>query len=432
MSADYLPGLPRFADAGAAAYRPGLERMRRLLAALGEPHRAFPSVHVAGTNGKGSTASFLAAICQAAGLRTGLHTSPHLRDVRERLRVDGRCAPADWFGAAAARLRPHIEAAGASFFEATVALSFLYFAERAVDVAVVEVGLGGRLDATNVLHPLLSIITHVGLDHTDLLGPDTAAIAAEKAGIFKPGAPALSGAADPAAAAVIRARARALGAPLTELAAAARWEAAGTDGLRLDLTTPHAAYRALDLGLPGLHQAANAALAVLAAEAVLPGLAPSGDLEKAVRAGLREVVKRTGLQGRLQQVGAAPAVFVDVAHNPEGLAAALAYVRSRYPADRHPLTALFGAMADKDAAGMAAALAAAGASVFAVALETPRALPAAEAARLAAEAGCPVLGQGPLAEGLARFHEAASPEAVLLAAGSFHVAAAMPGVGGCP
>ena len=204
-----LLALPRFAGAGAAAYKPGLGRTRALLAALGDPHTVVPTVHVAGTNGKGSTASFAASVAQAAGLRVGLHTSPHLATLRERMRVDGRPAPPDWLDGALARWGGAVDAVGPSFFEATVALSLLYFAEQDVDLAVVEVGLGGRLDATNVLAPLVAAVTHVGLDHTDLLGDTVEAIAREKAGIAKPGVPflhAVAGEARPALEAEARGR----------------------------------------------------------------------------------------------------------------------------------------------------------------------------------------------------------------------------------
>ena len=206
-----LLALPRFADAGAAAYRPGLERMRALLADMGDPHAATPAVHVAGTNGKGSTASFAASVAHAAGAHVGLHTSPHLVSLRERMRVDGRPAPPEWLEGAVERWGGAVEALEPSFFEATVALSLLYFAEQGVDLAVVEVGLGGRLDATNVLAPLVSVVTHVGLDHTDLLGETVGEIAREKAGIAKPGVPFLHAVADAGARAALEAEARGRG-----------------------------------------------------------------------------------------------------------------------------------------------------------------------------------------------------------------------------
>ena len=182
---EFLLSLPRFTDAGHAAYKPGLERIRQILDAMGNPHDRFRSIHVAGTNGKGSTASMIASIGSSLGLRIGLHTSPHLVRITERMRIDGAPAPDEWLDSAVDMYRDGILAAGASFFEATVALSFLFFAENEVDFAVVEVGMGGRLDATNVLMPEVCVVTRIGLDHTEYLGNTLSEIAREKAGIAK-------------------------------------------------------------------------------------------------------------------------------------------------------------------------------------------------------------------------------------------------------
>jgi len=177
---DYLLNRPQFANVADDAHKPGLERMHTLMDEMGDPHEALRTVHVAGTNGKGSVSAMVAAIATAAGLRTGLHTSPHLTHVTQRMRIDGTPAPTDWLAGAVEEYRPLFDRVEPSFFEMTVALTFLYFAEQNVDLAVVEVGLGGRLDSTNVLHPALSIITNIDLDHTDLLGDTIGAIAREK------------------------------------------------------------------------------------------------------------------------------------------------------------------------------------------------------------------------------------------------------------
>ncbi|PSQ82100.1 MAG: dihydrofolate synthase, partial [Bacteroidetes bacterium QS_1_63_11] len=183
---------PQYANVADDAYAPGLDRMRTLVDAMGNPHEALRVVHVAGTNGKGSTSALTAAIATAVGLRTGLPTSPHLTHVAQRMRVNGTPAPTDWLADTLDQHRALIERVQPSFFELTVALTFRYFAEQNVDLAVIEVGLGGRLDSTNVLHPALSVITHVDLDHTEMLGDTLGAIAREKAGIIKPQTPALS------------------------------------------------------------------------------------------------------------------------------------------------------------------------------------------------------------------------------------------------
>ncbi|MDZ4700969.1 MAG: Mur ligase family protein, partial [Rhodothermales bacterium] len=199
----YLLGLPSFSVAGAVAYAPGLERIAALMAGMGDPHRVLRVAHVAGTNGKGSTSSMLAAIGTSTGRRVGLHTSPHLYRLQERMRIDGVAIPDGRLAGLVGRYVDLFEAVGPSFFEATVALSFLYFAEEGVDLAVVEVGLGGRLDATNIVEPSVCAITTIGLEHTAILGDTLEAIAAEKAGIIKAGVPVVSGVESPDAAGVI-------------------------------------------------------------------------------------------------------------------------------------------------------------------------------------------------------------------------------------
>src|SRR5215218_5504524 len=197
----------------------GLERTGELLAEVGDPHRTFRSLHVAGTNGKGSVSALCDAALRAADTprRIGLYTSPHLVSFDERIRIDGRPVDRELLLACEARLRPAIERTGATFFEATTAIAFLCFAEAGVDLAVVEVGLGGRLDSTNVITPLASAITNIARDHTEYLGDSIEEIAFEKAGILKPGVPAVTGETAPGALAVLQRRAEEVGAPLTVL-----------------------------------------------------------------------------------------------------------------------------------------------------------------------------------------------------------------------
>ena len=403
-----LLALPRFTTSGAAAYRPGLDRMVALLAALGDPHRAAPVVHVAGTNGKGSTASFVASIASSAGRRVGLHTSPHLAHVGERIRVDGVPADDAWLEDAVARVGEVFERVGPSFFEATVALAFLSFAEHDVDVAVVEVGLGGRLDATNVVAPAVSVVTHIGLDHTDLLGDTLAAVAREKAGIAKPGVPLVHAVTDAEARGALTAEARRRGAAVEDARETCRWT-----GRRL--VTPVRTYDGLDVGLAGAHQRANAALAVRAVERAIPDVTPG-----AVRAGLREVVQRSGLRGRGEAWSEDPRVILDVAHNADGWAAAL---RQLDVPEGGALWALVGVMADKDADALAHQLADAGARAIAVGLAGDRAL-GGEALAAALDAQrVPVETAATVADGLARFRAAASSADRLLVTGS-HVTVA--------
>lgn len=317
---DLLHTLPRFGGTADAAFKPGLERMHALLDAMDRPHEAFRSVHVAGTNGKGSTASMIASIATSSEINTGLHTSPELMHVTDLMRVNGTPAPTEWLDEAVERFTSVIQTVEPSFFEATVALSFLHFAEQGVDLAVVEVGLGGRLDATNVLSPDVCVITSLDLEHTALLGDTLAAIAREKAGIIKPGTPCVTGVPQPEAVAVIREVAESQNAPLHLLADEVSIRLPEGDGstASFDLHTPEYTYRGLQPALPGAHQRGNAALAVRTAELALPALR-----YPAVREGLAAVQERAGLRGRMEVLQRAPLVVTDVAHNPSSLEATL-------------------------------------------------------------------------------------------------------------
>jgi dihydrofolate synthase / folylpolyglutamate synthase len=328
----------------------GLDRTRRLLAGVGDPQRAYPALHIGGTNGKGSAAALLASALRADGRRVGLYSSPHLCDFRERFRVDGEPLDAAAVLAAAERLWPAIERERPSFFEATTALAFLALAEAGVDLAVVEVGLGGRLDATNVVEPLVTAITNVERDHMQYLGDTLAAIAAEKAGIFKPAVPAVTAEQGAEALAVLRARAAEIGAPLVALEAGEIQDigvASEGTSFALDSCWGRLAVRT---PLVGAHQAWNAAVALRTLEALPDGLRPA---RAAVLAGLASV----SWPGRLQQerIGAVDWLF-DVAHNVAGMRALVAALTALAP--RRPLVAVVGVLGDKDWRGMLAPLAA--------------------------------------------------------------------------
>ena len=412
-----LDALPRWADQGAAAYQPGLDRMRALLAAMGEPHTRYPSVHIGGTNGKGSTASMVAAIGTAAGRRVGLHTSPHLFDFAERLRLDGVPVPHDWIAEAVDRFRSLFEEVGPSYFEASVALALLYFAEASVDLAVVEVGLGGRLDATNVLTPVACGVASIGLDHTDLLGDTLDAIAREKAGIAKPGIPFLTAADAPEALATLQATAEAVGAPFEDVRATVRVAVGeADDALALSIETPVRDYGTLRAGLAGRHQAWNAALAVRLAEVAF---APEAD---AVREGLLAVVRLSGLRGRGEVWQEKPRIVADVAHNPDGWRAALAHVQ---PGPGGRRFVLAGVLSDKDADAFARLLAGAKAVVLPVALPSARALPLGAWKGYLAAAGVLTHDVADVPAGVAWFNRAAKPGDVLLVTGSHLTVAAL-------
>ncbi len=408
-----LARLPRFADQG--IWKPGIERARQLLDALGRPQDAFRIVHVAGTNGKGSTASFLAAMACAAGWRTGLHTSPHLWSVTERMRIDGQAAPERWLADALERAQPLIEQTQPSYFELTFALSLLYFAEKNADLAVVETGMGGRLDATNVLRPTLSIITDIGIDHARFLGNTIERIAQEKAGVIKPGVPVVTSARSPAIE-VIAAVAETRGAPLHRVGqdVQALSETVSLTQSTVTVSTPRRTFRNLRVGLAGKHQIRNALTALRGAEIL-------GFEEDAVRTGLRDVRALSGLRGRWDVLLERPLAATDAAHNADALAAILDHLETFRQAGS-ALTVLFGVMRDKDVPAMARLFAEAGAYVR-PAQPTIRRMCAPEAlANILREAGVRVGAPCTIREGARAFLAEASPADTLLATGSHRIA----------
>jgi dihydrofolate synthase/folylpolyglutamate synthase len=318
--------------------RLGLEPIRRLLERLGDPQRGLRVIHIAGSKGKGSTALFAEAICRAAGERVGTFTSPHLERWTERFRIDGREVAGERLAAAVSQLQPHVDALRAAdrasaptFFDATTAAALLLFAEARVDRAVLEVGLGGRLDSTNVVEPAVTCVTSIELEHTDKLGNSLAAIAREKAGILKPGVPCVAGDLPAPARAALVERAREVGSEVAWLGSDFDVEvrSAGPDGLVLEL---HDGPLAVAAKIPvlGAHQAANAALALacvrrsrLAAEADLSGAAARG-------------LAAAELPGRIEVVGRSPWLLVDSAHTAVS-ALALARVLASLPRRRTQL-----------------------------------------------------------------------------------------------
>jgi dihydrofolate synthase/folylpolyglutamate synthase len=346
-----------------------LDRMRLLLALVGDPHLGLRAVHLAGTKGKGSTAAMVAAVLQAAGMRTGLYTSPHLEAIEERIAIDGARCSQEEFAALAAELEGAVaklprdpaapELAEPTFFEITTAMAFLHFARRRVDAAVLEVGLGGRLDSTNVCHPCVSVITSISFDHMRQLGNTLAAIAGEKAGILKRGVPVVSGVVQGEPREVIRRVAAQSAAPLFERGLAydfavlpePRNEHQGEE--RFDYREPAASevasggsWRLADvrLGMLGQHQAANAAAAIAAVRRLVEqGWSIEED---AMRRGL----SAARCPARIEVVGEQPTVILDVAHNVASIAALLEVLRERFPQGRRVL--VFASSKDKDTSGM--------------------------------------------------------------------------------
>ncbi|MGM9746757.1 MAG: bifunctional folylpolyglutamate synthase/dihydrofolate synthase [Paludibacteraceae bacterium] len=296
---DYLYNhAPMFQAHGRQAYKSGLDTTLALDAHFGHPHQAYRTIHIAGTNGKGSTSHLLASVLQCAGYKVGLYTSPHLRDFCERIRVDGEPIPHERVAAFVADHRALIDTLQPSFFEITTALAFLYFAEQQVDVAVIEVGLGGRLDCTNIITPVLSVITNISLDHTDILGDTIAKIAVEKAGIIKPDVPVVVGETQPETAPIFVAQAANARAPIIF-----------ADQLPRTALPPCA--------LHGNYQAKNLKTVLAAIEQLQQcgfDIAP-----QAIADGLLQVMERTHLQGRWQTLSEHPRIICDTGHNEGGI-----------------------------------------------------------------------------------------------------------------
>ncbi len=319
---DYLyTSLRSFQDAGGDAYKPGLDRIEEFMTYLGRPHRHYATIHIAGTNGKGSTSHIIAAEVQAAGFRTGLCTSPHLHDFGERIRVDGSQISEREVVEFVEAHRSAMERIGLSFFEMTAAMAFDHFSREGVEVAVIETGLGGRLDATNIITPIASVITNIGLDHTDLLGSTLTEIATEKAGIIKPEVPTIIGehstTTDPVFERVAHEQRAELyyAEELFELV----WSESNERGSRFCVRRAGDEREyCLDLDLGGDYQRRNIITALGAME-VLHRRTQVSISTRALVEGCRSAAHTTGLQGRWQRLGKRPTVVCDTGHNAHGL-----------------------------------------------------------------------------------------------------------------
>ena len=359
--------VPMFQQVGGAAYKEGLENTLELDAHLGHPHRRFRTIHVAGTNGKGSCSHTLAAILQEAGYRTGLYTSPHLLDFRERIRINGKPIPQEYVVNFVARERPFFEPLHPSFFELTTAMAFRYFTDEAVDVAVIEVGMGGRLDCTNIIRPDLCLITNISPDHTQFLGHTLAQIAAEKAGIIKPGIPVVIGETTPETRPVFLHKAQEAGAPIYFA--------------EEEKANKQADYPGLDFELKGIYQEKNLRTLLTA----LPLLIQAGYKldDRAVRNGFAHVVKLTGLMGRWQKLHDRPTVVCDTGHNVGGIRYIVQQLEQQ---TFRTLRIVIGMVNDKDINGVLALLPR-NATYYFTRASVKRALPEQELAALARQAG---------------------------------------------
>lgn len=398
-----------FARTGSTS-RFGLERTISLLQAIGDPHRQYPCFHVAGTNGKGSVVATLAALLESKGLRVGRYMSPHLIDFRERIVVNGEAVDEEYVVQFLERWAPYGEEIGATFFETTTAMAFHYFAIREVDVAVIETGLGGRLDSTNVVDPLVAGITSIGLDHQEYLGNTEESIAREKAGILKRGKPAVIGPLSTAARVAIYQVAQ--GAGVKRVIEADRLYL--TRGVKVSLdgtsfTIEHdGAKRRVTTGLVGKAQASNTAVALTMLCAARSPWEVS--LDQAA-----EVLPRVKLAGRFQSIGN---LVLDVAHNPDGIRSVIATLREVDPP--RPLRVVLGVLADKDWRGMIQALVPAVESITIVAPPSAPAVRAwkpREAEQYARSIGANATYVESFSDAIAR---ASKMDGTVLITGSFH------------
>jgi len=364
-----------------------LDRMRAFLRELGNPHLAYSTIHIGGTSGKSSTSTMIAAALQAAGRRTGLHTKPHLHSMTERARIDGRPIPNERFGALLQSMMPAIErtvkAHGRpTYYETLLALAFSYFAQERVDVAVIEVGLGGRLDGTNVVEPVVAAITSVGYDHTDVLGSTLEEIALEKAGIAKRGIPLVLAPVPPAAQAAIERHAAEVGAPVVHVAEVVRIAVESADDTSAQVISVRSGVGKYSLRFTalGIFQRTNAATAIAVLEQLGESLRPS---REALARGFEELT----IPGRMEIVSRNPSVVFDIAHNAEKAESLVASLRERFSGRRVHYVVAIGE--SKDARGILQILTAVPATFTFTSFDVSgrRAIPPARLAALAESLG---------------------------------------------
>jgi dihydrofolate synthase/folylpolyglutamate synthase len=406
-----------------------LERPRRVLAAFDNPHQRYPVIHITGTKGKGSVGAMCASALSASGLKAGLYSSPHLQDFRERFRIDNELIEPEVFTALINQMRPVIETIpNITWFEVTTALAFLYFAQQNVDIAVIEVGLGGRLDATNVVTPVVSVITSLSYDHTLLLGDSLESIAREKGGIIKPGVPVVSAPQAPEALDVLVEIAAERHAPLTLVGR--DWlyvhESSSVSGTRFKAGLVEHSLAPYFTALPGEHQALNATVALAALRhASEAGVAV---LQDSIRAGLEHV----DWPGRLEVVNHSPLLVLDAAHNAASARRLQAALEELFP--QRPLALIFGVSADKDVSGIFDALLPLVDYLIAAQAVHPRALAPDEIAAIARKQGYTgVIEEIPQVEAaLDRARELVGPDGLICTTGSLFIVGEMRTVCGLP
>jgi len=416
---DYLfERLPMFSRIGKAALKPDLTNTIKLCEALGNPQEKFKSIHIAGTNGKGSTSHMLSAVMQQAGYKTGLYTSPHLADFRERIRINGVPVSKEWVVSFVDKHKAVIEEISPSFFEITVAMAFEAFAEEQVDIAIIETGLGGRLDSTNVITPVLSIITNISYDHTDLLGHTLAEIAGEKAGIIKYKVPVIIGEQNDETERVFFEQA--IHKQTNVYYAETMW-----DMVRINNDAKYQYYKAIDTArremfdlqtdLQGNYQQHNIKT-VLTAAALLHNMDWKVTPQSAMKS-LMNVKAATGLRGRWEWLQEHPVIICDVAHNPAGLKEVLEQWKHVNATNKH---IVIGFVKDKDVAE-ALKLFPTDATYYFCNADNPRALPAGELKAIAESLGLKGSAYSSVKDAIATAKNALSNDDALLITGSFFI-----------
>jgi dihydrofolate synthase/folylpolyglutamate synthase len=399
-----------------------LSGFERFLTRLNDPHRRLKTIVVAGTKGKGSTAAMIASIAQASGLKVGLYTSPHLCSIRERIRVDSEIVSEEVFAALVSDLMPHIEAAGMAgvrrfrtFFEILTAMALVHFQSVGVDLTVLEVGMGGRLDATNVATSLVSVITSISLDHTEVLGDTIAKIAREKAGIIKPHGLAVVAPQRPEALTVIREVCLAQSACLLDVSQELRWQPLSYrwEGSVFDLESPVRTYPKLEIPLAGPHQLLNAATAVATAEQLqTQGLPISVD-------GIHQGLKQVQWEGRLETVSRQPWIVLDGAHNRDSARCLREALMTCFQYRR--LILVLGISANKNLEGIIEELTRLAAVTVATRAMVPRAAPPQRVADLAAKWGAQIIVEEDTQKALAQAIAATQRDDLLLVTGSLYL-----------
>jgi dihydrofolate synthase/folylpolyglutamate synthase len=389
----------------------GLENITSLLEQLGNPQKSFPVVHVAGSNGKGSTSAFIFGVLREAGYKAALYTSPHLNDFRERIRVNGSLVPKEAIVESAEKIRRIYDPERTTFFEFTTAVAFDFMAQAKPDIAVIEVGLGGRLDATNTVEPLVTVITDIAREHEDYLGAGIAAVAREKAGIIKSGIPLVTGAGRSEARRVILEAARKASSAVKEFGK--QFAAKRTGVNAFNYRSEKLALADVFLTMPGSHQMKNAALAIAALEEF------RGQRYEISETAIREGIQKTVFPGRFEILRRRPDVVIDGAHTPEGMRLLKSAFRRLYPGAKALL--LLGMLQDKNYEALVDIIAPIAREVVCVPPQGARALDPEKLALLVRKKGIPANSASDIAEGFKMLMNKAKEHDVVLAAGSLYM-----------